>query len=103
MFALFLEAAAQVAVIALVLGAGLPALFALGVRSFALAGGAATTEQGGPGTPVAMPAPLLRVIGVICFAIVVIAVVVGLTIIIATGLGQVVSFEHIVPTFVPKG
>ena len=89
MFSLFLEAAAQVAVVALVLGAGLPVLFAVGVRSFALAGGAS-------------PVPLLRAIGLVCFAVVVLAVVAGLTLIIATGLGQEVSFENIVPTFVPK-
>jgi hypothetical protein len=103
MFALFLEAAAQVAVIALVLGAGLPALFALGVRSFAVAGGAGSLEQGGPGSTSSVPAPVLRVIGAVCFAVVVLAVIVGLTIIVATGFGQVVSFEHIIPTFTPKG
>ena len=36
-------------------------------------------------------------------AILVGAASIGLSIIIATGFGQVVSFEHIVPTFVPKG
>ncbi|RUR03054.1 hypothetical protein [Labedella endophytica] len=102
MFALFLEAAAQVAVIALLLGAGLPALFALGVRSFALAGGAASVEQGGPGTTPSMPAPLLRLIGAVCFAVVALALIVGLTLIIATGFGQEVSFVNVFPTFVPK-
>lgn len=102
MFALFLEAAAQVAVIALLLGAGLPALFAVGVRSFALAGGASSTEQGGPGTTPALPAPALRVIGAVCFAVVVLALIVGLTLIVATGFGQEVSFANVFPTFVPK-
>jgi len=101
MFMLFLEAAAQVAVIALVLGAGLPALFALGVRSFAVAGGAGSDDRSGSGTP-AIPSGLLRAIGVLCFAVVVAAVLVGLTIIVATGLGQEVSFDHVFPTFTPK-
>jgi hypothetical protein len=30
------------------------------------------------------------------------AVAIGLTVIIATGFGQEVSFEHVFPTFVPK-
>lgn len=102
MFSLFLEAAAQVAIIALVLGAGLPALFAVGVRSFALAGGAGSTEQGGPGTTPSLPAPALRLIGAVCFAVVVLALAVGLTIIVATGFGQEVSFANVFPTFVPK-
>jgi hypothetical protein len=101
MFMLFLEAAAQVAVIALVLGAGLPALFALGVRSFAVAGGAGSAAGNGQRTPTLPPA-LLRSIGVLCFAVVVAAVLVGLTIIVATGLGQEVSFDHVFPTFTPK-
>jgi hypothetical protein len=96
MLSLFFAAAGQVALVALILGAGLPALFAVGVRSFAVAGDAA--QPGGR-----LPAPLLRVIGVICFALVVAAVAIGLSIIIATGLGQTVSFEHVFPTFVPKG
>jgi hypothetical protein len=102
-FTLFLEAAGQVALVALVLGAGLPALFAVGVRSFTLAGSAGTSTGDGEATsPSRIPVSMLRVIGILCFAVVVAAVAIGLSIIIATGFGQQVSFEHIVPTFVPK-
>lgn len=93
MLSLFFTAAGQVALVALILGAGLPTLFAVGVRSFAVAGEAGSR----------LPVPLLRAIGTVCFALVVAAVAIGLTIIIATGLGQSVSFEHVFPTFVPKG
>ncbi|MFD1713712.1 hypothetical protein ACFSBZ_04435 [Amnibacterium flavum] len=96
MFPLFLDAAWQVALAALLLGAGLPALFALGVRSFAVAGGAVDGGGSGPARPA------LRFAGVLCFVLVVCAVLVGLTVIIATGFGQTVSFEHIVPTLVDK-
>lgn len=99
MLSLFFAAAGQVALVALILGAGLPALFAVGVRSFAVASASAD-----PGRPTAsLPVPVLRALGVLCFALVVAAVAVGLSIIIATGLGQAVSFEHVFPTFVPKG
>jgi hypothetical protein len=103
-FPLFLEAAAQVAVVALVLGAGLPALFALGVRSFTLAGAAHGADRHGDvaATPSRIPVPALRAIGTLCFLLVVAAVAVGLTVIIATGFGQEVSFENIVPAFAPK-
>ena len=103
MFTLFLEAAGQVALVALVLGAGLPALFALGVRSFTLAGSAGSPEaDGGTSTPSRLPAPLLRTIGTLCYVLVVAAVAIGLSVIIATGFGQEVSFENVFPTFVPK-
>jgi hypothetical protein len=111
-FSLFVAAAGQVALVALLLGAGLPALFAVGVRSFALAGaasGAASSDATGsdaPGSDGAprsrVPAPVLRTAGVLCFVVVVTAVTVGLTVIVATGFGQEVSFDSLVPTFSPK-
>jgi hypothetical protein len=100
---LFLSAVGQVAVVALVLGAGLPALFALGVRSFALASPDTRGRATGSGSAARLPAPVLQALGGLCFLVVVLAVVLGLTLIIATGLGQTVSFEHVVPTFAPKG
>ncbi len=102
MFPLFLEAAGQVAIIALLLGAGLPALFAVGVRSFTLAGANDASDTTVSGGSTRLPAPLLRVLGSLCFLVVVAAVVLGLTIIIATGFGQELSFENVIPTFVPK-
>ncbi|QHC71678.1 hypothetical protein [Rathayibacter sp. VKM Ac-2801] len=110
MLSLFLSAAGQVALVAVLLGAGLPVLFAVGVRSFAVAAGVPASGSAVPASGSAapavrsgLPAPLLRGIGVLCFALVVGSVVIGLSVIIATGLGQSVSFEHVIPTFVPKG
>ncbi|PPF18405.1 hypothetical protein C5B92_06010 [Rathayibacter sp. AY1A4] len=104
MLSLFLSAAGQVALVAVLLGAGLPVLFAVGVRSFAVAAGApASGGSDAPAVRSGLPAPVLRGIGVLCFAFVVGSVVIGLSVIIATGLGQSVSFEHVIPTFVPKG
>lgn len=107
MLSLFFEAAGQVALVAILLGAGLPALFALGVRSFALARTAASPAAAdtidGTGAASSLPQPVLRTLGVLCFALVIASVLIGLAVIIATGFGQELSFEHIVPTFVPKG
>lgn len=97
MLQLFANAAGQVILAAVLLGAGLPVLFALGVRSSVLAG------PGGDGTAPRERRPLLRVLGILCFALVLCAVAVGLTIIIATGFGKEVSFEHIIPVLVDKG
>jgi hypothetical protein len=102
-FTLFLDAAGQVALVALLLGAGLPALFAVGVRSFTLAG--AARRPGADGETItrsSVPVLVLRVIGTLCYVLVIVAVVIGLSVIIATGFGQELSFDGLVPTFVPK-
>jgi hypothetical protein len=81
----------------LVLGAGLPALFAVGVRSMAWgAGGEA--EVHGDGTAAPAPHPVGRILAILCFLIVVLAVALGITFIVATGMGKTLSFEHIYPT-----
>ncbi len=91
---LFIDSAWKVVVAGLLLGAGLPALFAVGVRTTAVPAG----------TPQALAGPSLsrRMVAWLCYAVVLIAVAAALTIIVATGLGKTVSFEHIWPTFAPK-
>ncbi|MFT3871917.1 MAG: hypothetical protein QM714_04590 [Nocardioides sp.] len=96
MFDLFMEAAWQVAIAGLVLGVGLPFVFALGVRQMVLAG------PGQDGLPATAPG-LHRALGVLCFLLVALAVLLGLAVILAGGFGKEVSFEHIYPTLVPKG
>ncbi|GAB3460974.1 hypothetical protein AB1207_06220 [Kineococcus endophyticus] len=81
---------------ALVLGAGLPVLFSAGVRAMAYgAGGDAETDHA-PGHPVG------KVLAVVCFAVVVAAVALGITFIVASGFGKALSFEHVYPTIVDK-
>ena len=101
---LFWDSAWKVVIWSVVLGAGLPALFAVGVRTTVLANaGRPGLEAGGESAP-RTPGHrgVYRVIGVVCFALVVAAVVIGLTIIAATGFGKEVSFEHVYPTVQPK-
>lgn len=95
---LALEAAWNVFYVGMLLGAGLPIIFAVGVRL--LAGPAEVTEDGveidhRPGLPT-------RMLAWLCFAVVVYGVVVGLLVIIGAGQGKVVSFEHLIPTLVDK-
>ncbi|WP_310889839.1 hypothetical protein [Clavibacter capsici] len=75
----------------------------MGVRSFALASPDTTGRSAASDGARGVPAPVLQAIGALCFAVVVLAVVAGLTLIIATGFGQSVSFEHVIPTFTSKG
>jgi hypothetical protein len=98
MLSLFAESAWKVLVAGLVLGAGLPAVFALGVRLIAVGAGeehlSGTTGPARPG---------YRALGVLCFLVAALVVVLGITVVVASGFGQVVSFEHAYPTLVPKG
>lgn len=86
----------KVALVGLVLGAGLPALFAVGVRGLALG-----TAAGGTATPRSAH-PAGRVLAVACFGLVLAFVVAGLFVIIASGYGREVSFAHVYPTLVEK-
>ena len=79
MFTLFLEAAGQVAVVALLLGAGLPALFALGVRALesdrvllAADGGEISSRASTGG----------KTLAVLCFGVTALAVVFGIVVVI---------------------
>jgi hypothetical protein len=96
-----LEGAWKVLLAGVLLGAGLPALFALGIRSLAYgAGGEAEVHESGV---TARPArPIGTVVGWVLFLIVLAGVVLGITFIVASGFGKALSFEHIYPTIVNK-
>lgn len=96
-FALAAEVLWKVLLVGLLLGAGLPALFAVGVRGLAMASPGGTSDA-----PGARANPAGRVLAIACFALVVAFVITGLFVIVAAGYGKAVSFEHIYPTIVPK-
>jgi hypothetical protein len=101
MWNLFWDAAWRVTIAGFIFGAGLPALFAVGVRSTVLA--RQPTGIGNEEQPASLlPPRVYKVIGIVCFAAVLIAVAIGITIIIAAGIGKEVSFDHVFPTLVPK-
>lgn len=85
-----LDGAWRVLLAGLALGAGLPILFALGIRSLAW-------SASGPA-----PRPSGKVAGYGLFAVVILGVLLGITFIVATGFGKALSFEHIYPTIVGK-
>jgi hypothetical protein len=83
----------------LVLGAGLPVLFALGIRSLAYgAGGEAEVHESGVTAPT--PRPIGTVVGWLCFTIVLLGAVLGIVYVVATGSGYALSFAHVYPTIV---
>jgi hypothetical protein len=96
-----LQGAWKVLLASLILGAGLPVLFALGIRSMAYgAGGEAEVHESGVTAPAAHP--IGTVLGYLLFLIVILGVVLGITFIVATGFGKALSFDHIYPTIVNK-
>ncbi len=97
MLQLFGNAIGQVVLVSILVGAGLPALFALGIRSMALSsGGPAEVDAGTPARPV------MKVVGWLCFAVVLAVVALGLTVIVSSGFGYHISFQNIFPTLVKK-
>jgi hypothetical protein len=96
-----LEGAWKVLLAGLILGAGLPLLFALGIRSLAWgAGGEAEVHADGVTGP--KPRPIGTVIGWLLFLVVLAGIALGITFIVASGFGKQLSFEHIFPTIVDK-
>jgi hypothetical protein len=100
-----LDGAWQVLLAGLVLGAGLPVLFALGIRSLAWASGGVSTgvtvTTGDP-TSSGPRRPLGTVLGYALFAVVVVGVLLGLTFIVASGFGYKLDFSHVYPTLIEK-
>lgn len=98
MYHIFWQDIWKILLYSLVLGAGLPIVYALGVRSLALGSAGEVTEVE------ANPArnPVGAALAAICFLVVVAGVAVGLTYVIAAGKGEQLSFTHVYPTIVPK-
>jgi hypothetical protein len=98
---LALSGAWRVLLASLILGAGLPALFALGVRSLAYgSGGEAEVHDSGVTAPT--PRPVGTVVAWILFAVVLLGVILGITFIVASGFGKALSFEHVFPVVVDR-
>lgn len=90
---LAVESGWKVLTISLLLGAGVPAMFALGIRALAIGG---RTKEADVARPIG------RALSVLCFATVAAAVIVGITYIVASGFGKTLSFHEFYPTFVDK-
>ncbi|MEP7331822.1 MAG: hypothetical protein ABI692_07005 [Terracoccus sp.] len=98
---LALEGAWRVLIVGLLLGAGLPAVFALGIRSLGMAGGGNASTVGED--PVDAPASAIgTTLATLCFLLVLVGVALGITFIVASGFGKALSFEHLYPTLVDK-
>ena len=95
-----LDASWRVLLISLVLGAGLPVLFGLGIRALAWGhGGEATISGSAEDAP---KHPMGRVLAYVLFGIVVLSVLLGIGYIVAHGLGMTITFNGLLPVFSAK-
>ncbi|WP_193608861.1 hypothetical protein [Nocardioides lijunqiniae] len=93
----------QVVLVGVLLGAGLPAVFAVGIRSLAYAGGGSDTSGAdGPTNATTAAKPLGTVLAGACFLVVVLGIVLGLTFILASGFGKELDFGSGIPTLADK-
>jgi hypothetical protein len=99
MFSLFVHDAWKVLLYSLLLGAGLPVVYAVGVRSLALG---TAGREGGDAVTAAGRHRIGRVVAAGCFLAVLAGVAIGLTYVVAAGEGKMLSFDHVYPTIVPK-
>lgn len=90
-----LDAAWRVLAVGLLLGAGLPALFSVGIRQSALA---RVPESAG----VHVHANLHRAVAALVYALVLVAVVLALSYIVAHGFGYTITFDGILPVVKKK-
>ncbi len=87
-----LDAAWKVLLVGLLLGAGLPTLYSVGVRQLALAGDTADPAR----------ASARRATAWVIFAVVMVAVLLGIGYIVAHGLGMTITFDGLIPHFGKK-
>jgi Trk-type K+ transport system membrane component len=92
--------AIEVLIAGIIVGAGLPALFALGIKALAWGTGGESEEHAEGELP--KPHPVGRVIAVILFAIVIAIVALGITYIALHGLGWKVEFDGLMPVFTKR-
>lgn len=91
------EAIWKVLLVSVVLGAGLPAVYAVAIRSLAWGtGGSAEVDSS------AAPNPAGKVIAAVLFLIVGYGVLSALLLIIASGKGMTIGFDHVIPWIEPK-
>lgn len=96
MYSLFWQDAGKVALYSVLFGAGLPVIYALGVRFLAVG-----SVTGGSGERVGRN-PVGLLLAALCFVAVGAAVALGIAYVLAAGKGEQLSFTHVYPTFAPK-
>ncbi|GAB2482002.1 hypothetical protein GCM10027030_15150 [Luteococcus sediminum] len=93
---MFFSAILQVLLVGVIVGAGLPALFSLGIKSLAYGTGGEAEVDHAPGHPIG------KLVAYLCFALVIASIAVGIAIVVSSGLGYRIDFSNIIPVFQKK-
>lgn len=96
---LALKGASNVLFAGLVFGVGLPVIYALAMRALTIG---ASVDTDPDGAPRLHPTASSKAITALLLAVIVGGVALGITIIVASGLGKVVTFDHVIPMLVDK-
>lgn len=96
MIGLFFTDILMVLLVGVVVGAGLPAIFAFGIRALAYGAGGDAEVSHEAGHPVG------KLIAYLCFAVVLAVIAMGISIVVSSGLGYSVDFSHVIPVFHKK-
>ncbi|MCA0335406.1 MAG: hypothetical protein LCH66_00825 [Actinobacteria bacterium] len=96
---LALKGASNVLYAGLTFGVGLPVIYALAMRLLTIGG---TTETDANGAVHLRPTARGKALMALLMAVIIGGVALGITIIVASGMGKVVSFEHVIPVLVDK-
>lgn len=94
---LALQGGWKVLTASLAFGAGMPVVYALAMRALALGGEADSETDATQGS-----STVGKLVAGLLLLVVLAGVAVGITIIVAAGIGKVVSFEHVIPTLIDK-
>lgn len=93
---LALQGSWKVLVAGMILGAGLPSLFAIGIRSLAYGEGGEAELSHAKGHTIG------KIMAGFMFALVLAAITLGILTIVAAGFGKSVTYDHIYPVLVDK-
>lgn len=93
---MFFGEIAMVLLVGVVVGAGLPAIFAIGIRGLAYGAGGDAEISHEKGHPIG------KLVAALCFGVVLLVIAMGITIVVSSGLGYKVDFGTGLPTFSHK-
>lgn len=96
---LALKGASDVLLAGLVFGVGLPVIYAIAMRALTVGGEMVTDADGRTHL---QPTLLGRAIMVLLMAVIAGGVALGISIIVASGMGKVVTFDNVIPMFKDK-
>ncbi|MGL5405249.1 MAG: hypothetical protein ACRDAX_00300 [Propionibacteriaceae bacterium] len=96
MLHLFVKAVAQILALGTLFGVGLPFIYACGIRAFAWGAGGDAEVNHDP------PNRWGKVLGWFCVLLVLLCILSGIVVIVASGFGYKLDFSNVIPVLIKK-